>query len=128
MRVLRKVMKEFWDKVKDFFKDKLNTAIVSLIAIFLIMVILPIENEVFSKIAMFTLAIAMLIVGYKCIKKHKQMQDVYDNIDSNRQEKKFNTFEKISDKFEKSNRYNYLIYAIVCGIFACMIIIGIVFK
>ena len=121
-------MQEFIDRLKAFFKSKLNICLVALIVLFVVMVALPIKSVIFNKIAMALLAVVMGILAYKFFMKHRKMKEIYENLDSVRQEKKGTTFSKISDKIEGASRLNNLTYALVFGAIAVLIVVYIIIK
>ena len=121
-------MREFWEKIKLFFKDKLNTIAFILVLLFIIMVALPFDSEILDRFSMAILAIALLIIAYKFYKKHMEMRDVYDNIDSTHQEKKGSSFSKLKDKVERTERYNNIIYGLVFAAIALLILFYVIFK
>lgn len=121
-------MKEFWEKIKQFFKDKINIGIVASLVLFIVMVSIPVGVEIYYRICMGVLAVAVFFIAYKFYQKHVNMQNIYDNIDSITPEKKKNMFSTISSKLEKSERNNNLMFAIVFGIVGVLILFYILFK
>ena len=121
-------MREFWEKIKIFFKDKLNAVAFGLILLFIVLVALPLDSEILDRVSMAILAIALLIIAYKFYKKHVEMKDVYDNIDSTRQEKKESSFSRLKDKVERTERYNNIIYGLVFAAIALLILFYVIFK
>ena len=122
-------MKEIWDKIKGFFKDKLNLIAVCLTILFFALV--PICNivEFMIKVDVWIMSAILCIIGYKFLIKHKNSQKINDIIDSTTQKQENSSiFSKISDKYDSYNKKTYLIYSIVFFSIAIMLIIYTIIK
>lgn len=117
-------MRDLWEKVKQFFCDKLNIAIMCLLVVFFVLIPFCKMAEFLIKVDIWVLSVVLAIIGYKMLKKYKSISEVNEIIDCTTQDQSTkNVFHTISDKYESYNRKSYLLYAIVFFGMAVMLIV-----
>ncbi len=113
----------FKDKLKKFFSDKINTAMVVLTTLLVVMLIIPCNNDWYIRVLLWMLSADMLLLGYKMYKKHKSNTELYEVIDATTQSENNNVFGRVSNKIRSIDRKSYLMYAICFFVLAVVIVV-----
>lgn len=114
-------MKKIKDYLIEFFKKKENIVLVSLIAIMIILIIIPIKAIWYTKLILWIISAILIIGAYKFIQRYKRKKEIYEISESQSSNKKM--MEKINSKMNNVDYKNELIYGIIFIALAIMIFV-----
>ena len=118
----------FKEKLKKFFTNKLNIAILSISALIVVLALIPYHAIWYIKMIMVILAIDSALLGWKMYIRHKANQDVYDVIECSTKEEKRTVFTKVTSTFDSVNQKSYLIYSICFFVLAVLVLVYVFIK
>lgn len=114
-------MKKLWLKILEYFKKPINIAMAITAIAFVVLCLIPISSDFYTKFKVWVLAILVGIAAYKIFVIYKAKKELLDTKSLSQQQT--NLSDKINGRYEGLDIKTYLTCSIVLAIFAIIMIV-----